>query len=285
MINSNTKIVALIGNPSRHSLSPKIQNYFIESYNINAVYLVFEFPESNLEEAFYGAEKLGFKGLNVTMPYKEDVCKMVKKLDKSSYLTKSVNTVKFLEKSQISVGYNTDVDGFLKSLEDKNFDWNDKVCLVIGAGGAAKSAVYGILKNPVKKLYLYNRTTKKIQEMMNIFKNISGKRTEVVHSLNSLKNEYDKIDLIVNCTPIGMDIKACKSIMPIPDGWNLEGKFIFDMVYNPVETKFIKKGIKDGATIIRGIDMLVNQAIFSFNIWFNVMPDAAGIRKIPLDNI
>ncbi len=134
MINSNTKAVALIGNPSRHSLSPKIQNYFIENYNINAAYLVFEFPESNLKEAFYGAEKLGFKGLNVTMPYKEDVYKMVRKLDKSAYLTKSVNTVKFLEKSHLSIGYNTDVDGFLKSLKDKNFDWKNKVCIVIGAG-------------------------------------------------------------------------------------------------------------------------------------------------------
>jgi shikimate dehydrogenase len=285
MINSNTKVVALIGNPSRHSLSPKIQNYLIENYNINAAYLVFEFPESNLKEAFYGAEKLGFKGLNVTMPYKEDVYKMVKKLDKNSYLTKSVNTVKFLEKSHLSIGYNTDVDGFLKSLKDKNFDWKNKVCLVIGAGGAAKSAVYGILKNPVKKLYLYNRTTKKIQEIMNIFKNISGKRIKAVYDLGNLKDEYDKIDLIVNCTPIGMDAKACKRMMPVPDDWNLGGKFIFDMVYNPVETKFIKKGIKDGAVIIRGIDMLVNQAIFSFTIWFNIMPDAACIRKIPLDNI
>ncbi len=82
-----------------------------------------------------------------------------------------------------------------------------------------------------------------------------------------------------------MDVKTCKKMMPVPDDWNLGGKFIFDMVYNPVETKFIKKGIKDGAVIIRGIDMLVNQAIFSFTIWFNIMPDTACIRKIPLDNI
>ena len=153
MINSHTKLAALIGNPSRHSLSPNIQNYFIKNYKKNAVYLVFEFPKNNLKEAFYGAKNLGFIGLNVTMPYKEEIYKMVEKLGKASFITKSVNTVKFLEEGRTSIGFNTDVDGFIRSIEEKKFDWKDKVCLIIGAGGAAKSAVYGTLTKPVKNCF------------------------------------------------------------------------------------------------------------------------------------
>ena len=285
MINSHTKLVALIGNPSRHSLSPEIQNHFIESYKRNAVYLVFEFPEKNLKEAFYGAKNLGFVGLNVTMPYKEGVYRMVEKLSNTSSITKSVNTVKFLEKSQMSVGYNTDVDGFIKSVEEKNFDWKDKICLVIGAGGVAKSAVYAILKKPIRKLFLYNRTRKRALEIINIFKDISGGKIEVVSNLNNYKDESSQIDLIVNCTPVGMKVKSYENMLPIPQDWNLKDKFIFDMVYNPVETRFIKKGMIEGAEVIKGIDMLVNQAAFSFNVWFNIMPDTGYIRKMLIDSI
>jgi len=285
MINSHTKLTALIGNPSRHSLSPEIQNYFIKSNKKNAVYLVFEFPKKNLREAFYGAKNLGFIGLNVTMPYKEEVYNIVEKLNKTSSITKSVNTVKFLEKSQISVGFNTDVDGFTKSVEEKNFDWKDKMCLVIGAGGAAKSAVYGILTKPIRKLFLYNRTRKRAHEIINIFKDISGKKIEIVSDLNNFKDEARKIDLIVNCTPVGMKVRSYEDMLPVPQNWNLKGKFIFDMVYNPIETKFIKKGVTEGAEVITGIDMLVNQAAFSFNVWFKIMPDTGHIRKIILNSI
>jgi shikimate dehydrogenase len=235
------------------------------------------------------------------MPYKEKIYNIVDELDESASIVKSVNTVKFLRDGKVSIGYNTDINGVLLSINNKGFDWTNKECLVIGAGGAARSAIFTIIKQPVKKLYIYNRTQKKVKKILNTFSNIlyiynrtqkkvkkilntfsniSNNKIEIVRNLNNIESKIDNIDLIINCTPLGMDMSEYKDLSPIPDDWNLKNKYIFDMVYNPVETKLIKKGMKDGAKIITGIDMLINQAAFSFKIWFNILPNTRNIKNI-----
>jgi shikimate dehydrogenase len=280
MINPNTKVIALIGYPVEHSLSPKIQNYLIGKYSKDAVYIAFQFPQENLEAAFNGAKKLGFMGLNITMPYKERVFGLVDRTDRASAVIKSVNTVKFDKKNDISIGYNTDVDGFIKSVEDKKFNWSGKRCLVIGAGGSAKSTIYGMIKKKVKKIYTYNRTGEKVREIIRNFKNTGSEKIEMLSSISDIDSRLKDIDLIVNCTPLGMDIGSYKNLTPIPERWDLKKKFIFDMVYKPVETGLIKKARKEGAVVISGMDMLVNQAIFSFKVWFDIMPEINVIKEI-----
>ena len=279
MISSGTRIIALIGNPVSHSLSPKIQNYFISKYSKDAVYVAFEFKRENLKEAFNGAKKLGFIGLNVTMPYKEEVCKLIDRLDTISSIIKSVNTVKFDQEDGTSVGFNTDVEGFLKSLDEKKFKWIGKQCLVIGAGGVARSSIYGILTKQVKKIYVYDKIKEKGAEIVNNFKIIGSEKIEVLTSINDINSKIEEIDLIVNCTPMGMDIESYKNMLPIPDRWNLKGKYVFDMVYKPVETEFLKKAKREGATVINGIDMLVNQAALSFKVWFDIIPQTDYIKQ------
>jgi shikimate dehydrogenase len=285
MISSSTRIIALIGNPVRHSLSPKIQNYFISKYSKDAVYLAFEFPRENLKEAYNGAKKLGFMGLNVTMPYKEEVFKLIDRPDTVSSIIKSVNTVKFDQKDGTSMGFNTDAGGFIKSLDDKKFKWAGKQCLVIGAGGASRSSIYGILTKQVKKIYVYDKIKEKGAEIINNFKIIGSEKIEVLTSINDIGTEVEEIDLIANCTPMGMDIESYKNMLPVPDGWNLRGKFVFDMVYKPVETEFLKKAKREGAIVINGIDMLVNQAALSFKVWFDIIPETDYIKNMILDNI
>lgn len=280
MINPNTKVIALIGYPIGHSLSPKIQNYLIRKYSKDAVYVVFEFPQGDLETAFNGAKKLAFNGLNVTMPYKESVFKLVDKTDGASTIIKSVNTVKFDKKNNVSIGFNTDIDGFIKSVEDKKFNWSGKKCLVIGAGGSAKSTIYGMLIKKVEKIYVYNRTEEKVKEIINNYKSIGSEKIEILPSINNIDSNIKDIDLIVNCTPVGMDIGCYKNSIPIPENWSLKNKFIFDMVYKPVETRLIKKAREEGAVAISGMDMLLNQAIFSFKVWFDIMPEINGIKEI-----
>jgi shikimate dehydrogenase len=280
MINPNTKVVALIGNPVKHSLSPKIQNFLIRKYLKNAVYLAFEFKQEKIKEAFNGAKELGFTGLNVTMPYKEEVFNMVDKTDRISEVIKSVNTVKFNEKSGISTGFNTDVDGFIKSLEDKDFHWNESSCLVIGAGGSAKSTVYGMLKKKIKDIYIYNRTRENVRKIIRNFKDIGSEKIKVLDSLSDIDSRIEEIDLIVNCTPVGMDLGSYKKLMPVPDKWELRDKFVFDMVYKPAETTLLKKARKEGAVVITGIEMLINQAVFSFKVWFDIMPDINDIKEL-----
>jgi shikimate dehydrogenase len=285
MISSSTKIIALVGEPVKHSLSPKIQNYFISEYSKDAVYLAFEFKHKDLKEAFNGAKKLGFIGLNITMPYKEDVFKLVDKPDRASSIIKSVNTVKFDRWHGISTGFNTDVGGFLRSLDKKKFEWTGSQCLVIGAGGAARSTIYGILQKRIKKVFVYNRTREKITDIISDFKSIGSEKIEALTSINDINSEIEYIDLIVNCTPLGMDTGSHKDMLPVPDSWNLKGKFIFDMVYKPIETGFLKKAEKEGATVISGIDLLINQAALSFKIWFDILPRTDNIKKMILNDI
>lgn len=280
MINSNTKVIALIGNPVKHSLSPKIQNYLIRKYEKDSVYVTFEFPQKNLKAAFNGAKKLGFIGLNVTMPYKEEVFSLVDKTDRASDIIKSVNTVKFDKKDGISVGFNTDVDGFIKSLDDKKFPWSGSKCLVIGAGGSAKSSIYGILIKKVQDIYVYNRTKEKVKRIIKNFKDIGSKKIKILSDISDINEAIDKVNLIVNCTPLGMDIESYKDLMPIPEKCNLKKKYIFDMVYNPRETGLIKKAKREGSVIVTGMNMLINQAVFSFRVWFGIMPDINVIKEI-----
>ncbi len=280
MIGAKTSVVALIGNPVGHSHSPAIQNFFIKKYSMDAVYLAFEFSEKNLKKAFNGAEKLGFAGLNVTMPYKEKISGMVDKKDSIARVTNSVNTVKFDKKKEISNGFNTDVMGFLKPLDKKNFNWTESRCLVIGAGGAARSVIYGMVLKKVKKIWVHNRTKEKVRKIIKDFKTHPDNLIEPLDSINEPGGKVDDADLIVNCTPIGMNIESYRNFMPVPEKCNLKDKFIFDMVYDPVETLLIKKAIREGAEVISGIDLLVNQAGLSFEIWFGILPEDNCIEDI-----
>lgn len=280
MIGPDTKITALIGNPVKHSLSPGIHNYFIKKYSFNSVYLAFEIKEENLKEAFTGARRLGFLGLNITMPFKEKIFRLIDRADAVSKVIKSINTVKFNNKKGISEGFNTDVAGFVRSLDDKSFKWAQSSCLVIGAGGAARSAVYGMLKNKVREIWIYNRDAIRAKKIIKDMGDESAGKIRVLEKIDGLNNDINYIDLIVNCTPIGMDIKSYKRLIPVPENWNLAGKFVFDMVYNPVETLLLKKAKKEGAAVIDGIDLLVNQAAESFKIWFGIMPEAGYIEEI-----
>jgi len=280
MISGKTSVVGLIGNPVRKSLSPYIHNFFIEKYSIDAVYVAFEFGKESLKKAFNGAEKLGFAGLNVTMPYKRMVFKMVDKCDGISSAIKSVNTVKFNGAKKISEGFNTDVSGFIKSLDKKGFGWKGSSCLVIGAGGAARSVIYGMISREVKKIWIYNRTISRAGEIIKDFKNYKSGEIEVLGNINELGHMIDEVGLIVNCTPLGMYMEGYKNILPIPAKWSTKDKFIFDLVYNPADTLLIKKARKEGAEVIEGIDLLLNQAALSFKIWFGIMPEDNYIESL-----
>ncbi|TET49911.1 MAG: shikimate dehydrogenase, partial [Actinomycetota bacterium] len=265
----------------RHSLSPLIHNAFLERTGIGAVYLTFEFPLENLKEAFLGAKKLGFLGLNITMPFKEHAYDLADCVDSRSTAIGSVNTIKFNNTEGASMGFNTDVDGFTRSLEGSGFNWYKSDCLVLGAGGSAKSSVFALLEKPVKKIYIYNRTTKKAEEIKNSYPVEKGIKIEVLKNLEEI-NPAD-MDLICNCTPLGMDTARLSEMMPVPDRWDLKDIFLFEMVYKTLNTRLLKKGKNEGARVIDGLDMLINQAASSFKIWFDVFPETKGIKTNLID--
>ncbi len=282
-IDSKTGLIGLFGNPSKHSLSPFIQNFFLSEYGKNFVYLSFEPDSTNLKDAFAGAQNLRFTGINVTMPFKEDIFKLVDRSDEAASVFRAVNTVRFIyqEDGNKTIGYSTDGEGLIKSLEDKKYLWKGKKCLILGAGGAAKSAVYSISQKPVKDVFVFDIQPGKADHLFELL----GKPLKIkpLKSLTEIEERLGEIDLIINCTPAGMDTGNIDNInIPaVPAHWNLKDKFIFDMVYKPFNTKLIEKAKADGAAeVIPGIDMLINQAAFSFKIWFDIMPEEKLLIKI-----
>ncbi len=283
MVKATTNLIALIGKPAKHSLSPQIQNYFLEEHKINAAYMAFEVGKKDLKNAFYGAKSLNFVGLNITMPYKEKVIDYVDFLDEPSTLIKAVNTISF--QGGISYGYNTDHEGFIRSLQDKEFVFKNASCLVIGAGGVAKSTIYALIRQKAKKIFLYNRTKKNALKTADIFTALAIDPIIVIDDLNELDKEIKNIGLVVNCSSLGMLAKETKDVLALPKKWDLKEKYVFEMVYNPVKTPLINKAIKEGAIVINGIDMLISQAAFSFQKWFDIYPDTSQINKTIVNSI
>ncbi len=292
-VDSQTRHIGLFGNPCRHSLSPFIQNTFLDYYGINCIYTVFEPDSSNLKTAFYGAANLEFIGLNITMPFKEKVYYLVDKVEESSKIIKSVNTVKFVnkinenknnEKTVESIGFSTDGLGFVKSLDDYNFNWKQKNCLMIGAGGAARSLSYEIIKKPIKSLLIFDINISKANLIKRIVKNYNPNiNVKVLNKIIDAEKIYDDINLIINCTPLGMELKDSDNVkkIPIPNSWSLKNKYVFDLVYNPIDTMLLKKAKKEKAALsVSGIYMLVNQAAYSFYFWFNIMPQKEIIERV-----
>jgi shikimate dehydrogenase len=283
MIKATTNLIALLGKPAKHSLSPQIQNHFLKEHKIDAVYMAFEVENKDIKNAFYGAKSLNFVGLNITMPYKENVIAYVDYLDEPSSLIGAVNTIFF--QGGKSYAHNTDHEGFLRSLQDKDFVFKNASCLVIGSGGVAKSTIYALIKQKVKKIYLYNRTKKNAIKTAGIFTSLVKNPIIVIDELNALDTEIRNIGLVVNCSSMGMLTKETKDILPLPTKWDLKEKYVFEMVYNPVKTPLVKKAVKEGSIIINGIDMLVNQAAFSFQKWFDIYPETSQINKTIVNSI
>ncbi|HAX18517.1 MAG TPA: shikimate dehydrogenase [Actinobacteria bacterium] len=277
-INGYTNIYGLLGYPARHSFSPLIHNFLFEKNSINSVYLVFEIKPENLKECVSCFKSLRFKGFNITMPFKKEIMNYLDNVSKDSLIIKSVNTVARIGKQY--KGFNTDITGFVKSLEEKDFTFNKACALVLGAGSTAKSTVLGLINKKIKKLYIFNRTTSKALELKELFKKYYDKEIIVLENISDVNNDKLKeIDLIVNCTSVGMEGLKATDIMPIPEIWNLNGKFIFEMIYKPIETKLLLKAKSEGAVIISGIDMLVNQALSSFEIWNGFYPEKKDLLK------
>jgi len=268
MIDTKTKIFGIIGHPIEHSLSPVMHNAVFKEKNLNNLYLAFDVEEKNLEEAVNGAMALKFYGLNVTIPYKISVMKYLSEINENAKLLNAVNTIKFTckEDRRISTGYNTDGIGAIKAIEKNYGKIKGRKIFIFGAGGAARAIVFSALLNNAK-VSIYNRTTERAILMRKEIKKKLNKEIKVVTNLN-LKNELNDSDIIINATSVGMFPSLVQS--PVNEEYIPKEKVVMDIVYNPVETKFLKFAMKRNCKIIDGVDMLVYQGAEALKIWLNI---------------
>ena len=247
----------VIGNPIEHSLSPKLQNYWIKNHNIDAIYEKEKFNEDELEKLFLNIKDKKISGVNVTVPFKKAVIPFLDKLSAEAESTQSVNTI-YLENDKI-IGHNTDIDGFELGINKTNYNISNKKIFILGAGGVVPSIIYALNKMKVSEITITNRTKEKAENLKNLFSEL-----KIVEW-----GEIPNFDMIINATSIGLRKDDEINLNFTSIGKN---KFFYDVIYNPKETNFLKIGKKLGNITENGKLMFIYQAISAFNIWHGVRP-------------
>jgi shikimate dehydrogenase len=247
----------VIGNPIEHSLSPKLQNYWIKNHNIDAIYEKEKLNEDELEKLFLNIRDKKINGANVTVPFKKTVIPFLDKLSVEAESTQAVNTI-YLKNDKI-IGHNTDIDGFELGIKKINYDISNKKIFILGAGGVVPSIIYALNKMKVSEISIANRTREKAENLKNLFDNL-----KIVEW-----GEIPDFNMIINATSIGLEKDDKINLNFSSIGKN---KFFYDVIYNPKETNFLKTGKKLGNATENGKLMFIYQAISAFNIWHGVRP-------------
>ncbi|NND87060.1 MAG: shikimate dehydrogenase [Nitrosopumilus sp.] len=265
------KSFAVIGDPIDHSLSPNIHSAAFRELNLDSSYIAYRIPIGELAEGIEGLKKIKITGFNVTIPHKIEMMKYLDKIDESCSLIGAVNTVTNTDGSL--KGYNTDMDGFLDPLKKRKIMIPNKKVLLLGAGGAARAIVAGLAKEKAQNITIANRTLENAEKLSEFAKEIGVDSKPI--KIEDVKNSAKDYDFIVNATSIGL--KNEQSPISLE---GINGKtVVYDIVYLPMNTDFIKKAKDEGATIIYGYEMLLGQAIRAFEIWHCIEAPYNAMKK------
>ena len=255
--NETFKAIGIIGNPLKQSLSPYLHNYWIKKYGLSSFYL--PLPIDNINYLKIAIKKLNFLGLNITIPYKKSIINQLDLVDAGARKIQAVNTLVFINNKL--KGFNTDIIGFKKGLLKKK--WNRKRPVIIfGAGGAAEAILYFLKSEKIKDITVINRTKKRAKEI--------AKKYENIRFSSDFKLDIKEAGLIINTSSLGMI--GCPDLKIELDKINKEA-IIYDIVYNPINTYLIREAKKQKLEFVTGLDMFVEQARSSFEIWFKIKPD------------
>jgi shikimate dehydrogenase len=286
-LHMNTTLVGLIGHPIKQTYSPFIHNVAFEIKKLDYLYLPFDVPAVNLSNALKGMVALGIKGLNVTIPHKVNIMQLLTNISEEAVTVGAVNTI-VNDLGKLS-GYNTDVFGAQKTLESYKSTITGEEFSVIGAGGSARAIIYTLIRffKP-SKINLINRTEQKAESLKNYFSDKMKFDAIKCYELfpPNLVEVLQNSKLIVNATPVGMFPESDDSITSLEKSFN-KNQIVFDLVYNPTKTKLISLASKQGAQIINGISMLVNQASKSFELWTGEtmpVPEISRSLEMMIDN-
>jgi len=258
------KIYGVLGFPARHSLSPAMHNAAFRALKINAEYTFFEKKPKDLEGFLHSLSKENIYGLNVTIPYKEKVLEYLQWKSPEVRFTGAANTIIVKDKNYLE-GWNTDGIGFHRHLtKDLKFNPSNKTATILGAGGAAKAIANQLARREAKIIYLYDiDKDKNLSLAEKINKEFPKCHAIPANSIEGL--DIENSDLLINATPVGM--KENDPLLISADKLH-SGLLIYDLIYNPPETKLIKIGKEKGARTSNGLGMLLYQGARSFELWW-----------------
>jgi shikimate dehydrogenase len=276
-INAATRLCAVYGSPIAHSASPAMHNAAFAALGLNWRYLAFEVDPKNLRAAIDGARAMNFAGLNLTVPHKLLAVDMVDALDDSAKKWGAVNTILFNQKG--ATGFNTDAGAIATSLrEDLKLELRGAKVLLLGAGGAGRTAALKLASENVAELFLVNRTQSKAEEIAR----------EIKKQFPSVKTAvgYPKagVDLLLNATSLGL--KADDAPPLDEKQFSLkQTRAVYDMIYRPAETRLLAAAKKSGCKTANGLGMLLHQGAQAFEIWTGRAGPRDVMRRALEENI
>lgn len=266
----NTKLIILLGNPLGHSISPPMHNRVFEKLGLDYCYLPVQVKPENLKAVFSGLTKMNVAGFNVTIPHKMRIIDHLDSLDPLAATIGAVNTI--CVKDGKTVGYNTDGEGFIRSLEEEGkISIRDKRIFLLGCGGAARAIAMTLAFHGAKEIFIGNRTLAKAEALV---KEINEKIRNCAKAVQPLP-EYQAAtckfcDILINGTSLGMHPRDEE--LPIGEECLLEHLVVADIVYNPHTTRLLALARAQGCRIVHGLGMLIYQGAAGFKLWTGIDP-------------
>lgn len=270
-------IAGVIGYPIKHSRSPLMHNRWLKIHGLEGVYAAIEIAPADLEPRLAELQAAGLRGINVTVPHKQAIFAMAAELDEAARKIGAVNTVIFRASGGF-LGVNTDARGFIASLETARAPWQKGPALVLGAGGAARAVVHGLIEAGVKEIRIANRTLERAEALAGDLA-APGVRLDPL-AWNNIRGGMKDVSLLVNATSLGLEGGP-------PLALDLEGlaarALVTDIVYAPLETPLLRDAKTQGHEIVDGLGMLIHQARFAFEAWFGILPEADAALRAALE--
>ncbi|BAB05043.1 shikimate dehydrogenase [Halalkalibacterium halodurans] len=274
------KLFGLLGHPVGHSLSPLMHNQMFQLLDFDGYYHAFDVEPSQLEKAVEGARALQMQGFNVTIPHKVTIMDYLDMVDEEAQEIGAVNTV-VMKDGQL-FGSNTDGQGYLESLMDvvtTPFPTQD--VLIIGAGGAARAIGTVLKREKVRSITIANRTLAKAEEFSGVLE--SSETSCSALSLKEAEQQLERFSVIINTTSVGMSPRV--DDMPLSLERLSRETVVSDLIYNPLETKFLREAKQKGAKTVDGLGMFVNQGALAFELWTGLRPDREKMRRCVLEQL
>jgi shikimate dehydrogenase len=281
MINGETKICAVIGNPIAHTLSPLIHNTAFRERGLNYIYVAFQVED--LKKAIDGVKALGIRGLSVTIPHKIAIMDYLDEVDPLAREIGSVNTV---VNSQGKLrGYNTDGAGALKALRDSGVELNGARVLILGSGGAARAIAFSLAQGErLAGLTIMGILADQVAELIQDIKAKSGFKADGgLIEKKGLKESMREADVLINCSPVGMYPHIEES--PVEKDCLKKDMIVFDIVYNPLRTRLLRDAEEKGCKTVPGIEMFLNQAAIQFELFAGIKPPLESMRNVLLKQL
>lgn len=277
IISGRTRLCGVIGDPIEHTMSPAIHNAAFTQMGLDYVYLPFRVKREELGRAIEGMRALNIRGLNVTLPHKVAVIPLLDELDPLAEKIGAANTI--VNDDGVLKGYNTDASGFLQALLEKGIEPEGKKVVILGAGGVSR-AISFILAERGAHLVILNRLleldwAEKLAGRLSAAFNREVKALELVEG--NLTEALAGADILVNATSVGMSPDINET--PLSSNRLKPGMVVFDIVYNPIQTRLLREAEEAGAEIVSGVDMFVWQGALAFERWTGVEAPLGLMRE------